>query len=66
MALIMKTILKGLSMFGLSPSMIEVMYVDQEEAVAKAKFVDHLALLGISYDSDKEFEFRLGLFTAKD
>jgi len=62
----MQTIGKALGAMGLSPSLTEVFFVNHEEEVQKAKFADHLAKHGISYDTDEEYQMRMSIFSAKD
>jgi hypothetical protein len=54
-----QTIAKGLGIFGISPAVVEVFFADHEEQVMKAKFADHLATQGLSFDTDEEYNFRL-------
>jgi len=56
------TLGKALSIFGISPSVVEVFFVDHEEEVNKAKFADHLAEQGISYDNDEDYQMRMSIF----
>ena len=57
---------KALGAFGVSPSVIEVFFVNHEEQVMKAKFADHLSTHGISYDTDDEYNMRMSIFADKD
>lgn len=51
---------------GFSSGVMEVFFVNHEEEVNKAKFADHLSKHGISYDTDDEYNYRLGIFVQKD
>jgi cathepsin L len=61
-----QTLGKALSVFGITPSVVEVFFVDYEEKVNKAKFADHLAKHGISYETEEEYNYRLSLYLSKD
>ena len=62
----MQTVGKALGALGFSPSLTEVFFINHEEEVSKAKFADHLAKHGISYDTDEEYQMRLSIFVDKD
>jgi hypothetical protein len=61
-----QTIAKGLGIFGISPSVVEVFFTDHEDQVMKAKFADHLATEGISFDTEDEYNFRMQIFKEND
>lgn len=51
---------------GLSSSLTEVFFVNHEEEVNRAKFADHLAKHGISYDTDEEYTYRMSVYCEHD
>jgi homoserine trans-succinylase len=61
-----QTLGKALGIMGITPSVVEVFFVDHEEKVMKAKFADHLASQGISYDTDEEYNYRFGIYSDHD
>ena len=50
-----QTLGQALSIFGISPSVVEVFYIDHEEQVLKARFADHIAKHGLSFETDEEY-----------
>lgn len=57
---------KALTAFGISPGVLEVFFTDHEEQVNKAKFAEHCATYGISYDTDDEYQLRMDIYKEHD